>query len=434
MQAQEFGVAQKVKVLIGPHTYDEFEFEQALRNHFLDLSDGDFESQRGNLWHEVYANFKSRTEVSYRKYISTSSGPWEDSPLFEELSLYRALLASHKFHASDPRDKVYAILGLVRHWLISGLYIQPDYQKPVVHVYAETMRLVSKEQGDLNILLSSWPKWSEAGTEAKYTWLFDLSKERAHDSLWPASLDANSDQPAWCPVKSLQACINVLWKQSEHCLYVSGFNFDKIISVAEISEDSRLAFRFSSLLPGVDTLSQSYSLSSQKPSAALGDLQKDIAIIAEVFAGASDLCQKAVEGEYNPYSLDMQDALERSIFADEYSHKVHQNELWSTGTNLLYFELFKTTENFERIVEIQLLEYRVFLTSGGYIGLGRKSIECDDEVAIIPGISMPVVLRPTAQKGYYHFNNEAFIHGIMYGEFQKVIDCEELQPREYVFV
>jgi hypothetical protein len=59
---------------------------------------------------------------------------------------------------------------------------------------------------------------------------------------------------------------------------------------------------------------------------------------------------------------------------------------------------------------------RVFLLQNGYIGLGPSESQYGDLVVIIHGVSVPFVLRKR-ENGNFILVGEAYVHGIMYGEW-----------------
>ncbi|KAF2006554.1 hypothetical protein P154DRAFT_421812 [Amniculicola lignicola CBS 123094] len=60
---------------------------------------------------------------------------------------------------------------------------------------------------------------------------------------------------------------------------------------------------------------------------------------------------------------------------------------------------------------------RLFKTRGHYLGTGPRSLRQDDEVWILHGGAVPYVLRPKAN-GKYQLIGEAFVYGVMHGEVQ----------------
>lgn len=67
-------------------------------------------------------------------------------------SLFRLLRATNASQATDPRDKIYALLGFEE---VSVLNIEPDYTKPVERVYAEFVQAYLESECKLNILLQT---------------------------------------------------------------------------------------------------------------------------------------------------------------------------------------------------------------------------------------------------------------------------------------
>ncbi|KKY15970.1 putative heterokaryon incompatibility protein [Diplodia seriata] len=66
------------------------------------------------------------------------------------LDLMRLLLYSLNTQATDPRDKVIALLGLASQQCRNALV--PDYSKSTTQIYTETARHIIQSTGDLNIL------------------------------------------------------------------------------------------------------------------------------------------------------------------------------------------------------------------------------------------------------------------------------------------
>ena len=65
-------------------------------------------------------------------------------------SLFRLLRAINASQATNPRDKIYTLLGFEE---VSVLNIKPDYTKPVERVYAEFVQAYLESECKLNILL-----------------------------------------------------------------------------------------------------------------------------------------------------------------------------------------------------------------------------------------------------------------------------------------
>ncbi|KAK7222795.1 hypothetical protein V2G26_010798 [Clonostachys chloroleuca] len=72
---------------------------------------------------------------------------------------------------------------------------------------------------------------------------------------------------------------------------------------------------------------------------------------------------------------------------------------------------------------VTLRKKKVFLTEEGYLGIASREIRDQDEIFILPGSAVPIVLRPINlnnsvkdEKAHYKVVGDCFIHGFMDGE------------------
>ena len=69
---------------------------------------------------------------------------------------------------------------------------------------------------------------------------------------------------------------------------------------------------------------------------------------------------------------------------------------------------------------------RMFRIAKGYLGIGAKALQPEDEVWIIGGADTPMLFRKHAN-GLYRLVGEAYVHGVMYGEAVQSDVQERLQ-------
>jgi hypothetical protein len=65
---------------------------------------------------------------------------------------------------------------------------------------------------------------------------------------------------------------------------------------------------------------------------------------------------------------------------------------------------------------------RPFISQRGFVGLGPAGLEVGDVVVIFEGAKLPYLLRQLkidGEEGVWKLVGEAYVHGIMYGEFMK---------------
>jgi hypothetical protein len=78
-----------------------------------------------------------------------------DTNLQREQSLYKVLFGHRAAFATDPRDKVYANLGLMLDSQVAGLRLEVDYTLSVGTVFTNVGRLLIEESGSLDCLASA---------------------------------------------------------------------------------------------------------------------------------------------------------------------------------------------------------------------------------------------------------------------------------------
>lgn len=63
-----------------------------------------------------------------------------------------------------------------------------------------------------------------------------------------------------------------------------------------------------------------------------------------------------------------------------------------------------------------LVNLRLFRTARGFLGLGPLSLQHGDEVWILPGATVPIVLRKASEINRYRVVGDSYVHGFMHGE------------------
>jgi hypothetical protein len=66
---------------------------------------------------------------------------------------------------------------------------------------------------------------------------------------------------------------------------------------------------------------------------------------------------------------------------------------------------------------------KLFCTRRGYVGLGRESVTESDLVCILPGCSVPMILR--RENWHYKLVGDSYVHGMMFGEVLDNMTDEE---------
>lgn len=92
------------------------------------------------------------------------------------------------------------------------------------------------------------------------------------------------------------------------------------------------------------------------------------------------------------------------VILEDAMAKKHTEMEWSTRFR-----------QFDIEVDYMAKSRRYFITEGGRLGLGTRSLGVGDEVWVLGGAETPVLLRKNAD-GQYRLIGECYVHGIMHGE------------------
>ena len=69
------------------------------------------------------------------------------------------------------------------------------------------------------------------------------------------------------------------------------------------------------------------------------------------------------------------------------------------------------------------------VTADGIMALGPEEAQIGDRVCIIPGSEVPLLLRPLGDS-QYNFVGELYVHGLMDGEFWKIMEEQNLEKQK----
>jgi hypothetical protein len=297
------------------------------------------------------------------------------------------LMDSMRFQASDPRDKIYALLGVNTD--NTGHLIKADYSLPVISVYRNTTALLI--DASLTLLpLSSAGIGCNRRQHALPSWIPDYSTD---PELIPLS--------TICSSQALSACTG----QTKHSGSICG-------TIIELR---------GRLIDKVDRITEPVSRF------ALGH---DNARIPDWFRSCLDFVSRL--SDY-PTNEDRKDVLQSVMIPNPYvdvqmSEHLMPIEDWGLTLQLVMSPFSSSsTDGLRRLSESSIAPFttwacqrRFFETSKGYFGLSSNGILEDDLVAIVPGSNTPLILRETLKthRGLpvYNLVADAFIHGYMLGE------------------
>jgi hypothetical protein len=372
-----------------------------------------------------------------------------------------------RLQATDPRDKVYALLGITEHifdpdnakiklakrhpdWHASSpvRLLQPIYDtaKTPQAVYIECAIRLLESRHDLDLLchvegpkfqalpnLPSWvPDWS-------VTLKIGLRRPLSPNPYTPA---AARDRKAFSASGMLPRHLTI--NRAMLSLSIQGWKLGTISLTAAESKERILSnrpfpswFRILHALPDVyaaagewkfDVFMQTLLALPEQETAGLclrGEewmFLKLASVAARVHRGGEDCGDEEKESwREQTELLDLLAEASQGAFpstADVMAY-LDEGKVWPAGLDRVEMDRIEAFDTlFARTPHMCL-----FATAEGYLGLGSESCEEGDTVWIVPGSRVPLILRRINREGSQEDDrNEctlvggAYVHGFMYGE------------------
>ncbi|KAK0720156.1 heterokaryon incompatibility protein-domain-containing protein [Lasiosphaeris hirsuta] len=399
----------------------------------------------------IYRNFlESKTEfvmaattlASTRRHITDLSPTRPPMPLAKLIHSHRETLAT------DPRDKVYAFLGLADSPFLSRsqqMPIKADYSIPVHKVYTAISTSLMIAQGDLS-LLSHVQDASRTRTPGIPSWVPDYSVV-LHP--YPLALRGNCRWSA-CGELSWQPPADASTMRDLGLLSARGYRVGVVRGTARMPDEvmSQAAywahvvdlaaglgryypFRAGERAPKVSRVevlwrtlvANTYSRTHVAPDEC-GTLFIDYVLNLQI---RHTLTPWAQAEKFLPHqSVEAGEGDKRIVPAwhklleSEPSESPYSPSMYRARIASVVERMFRGTY---APIELAQLQHefdmtagdmrRMFRTDGGLLGAGPRSVAERDEVWILGGAVVPVVLRRVGN-GRHRLVGEAYVHGYMH--------------------
>ncbi|KAF1979486.1 hypothetical protein BU23DRAFT_522764 [Bimuria novae-zelandiae CBS 107.79] len=308
--------------------------------------------------------------------------------LLSQTDLLSLLWRFRPLEASDKRDKVFALLGLVTDWRGRSAML-PDYQMDVATTFVQTSahnirrtKSLSVLAGDLEAVLN------RKRVEGLASWAMDWSLP-----CLPVEIDR---------VKSLELYhasgghTSPVRLHKEHSiLEVSGSYFDYIIAVGDVSRHSQINETLSAIRSWNLEMQRHQEFRSSYPTGCtyneafwrtlIGDaVHTDVQNIDSNTANTNKTsCRRATSEDFEAYRAWRM--WSRCISRDTLSRTAtfSQQDL-DEGISSIHYTLKTATTS-----------RRFFITSKGYIGFGPRTTQLGDEVWVLSNSKVPFILSAT---------------------------------------
>jgi hypothetical protein len=304
--------------------------------------------------------------------------------------LYSLLAKFWSLQTSDPRDKIYALVGLSSARDDPGFVI--DYSASIHHVYIDVTKYILLSSRKLNIVCSTQRSETEINLPSWVpNWVLDrrrhgvnflemelLSEGRLYNAAGTstAEFELQHGDQILIPNGFLLSCIQSVGVKghlkSRHDFYagihilLSWYKLCTAIKAPTLVQEDAFCRTISFVC-------------SSSPDDRLGRMERCAGAIA---MQAAEICPKEL---VDPEFMSLK---------EKYNIEKWRAERWL------------------KEVYARIRRRRFFISDSNLIGMGPESAESGDIICILLGCSVPVVLRP--QNGHYIFLGEAYIYGYMY--------------------
>jgi len=319
--------------------------------------------------------------------------------------------------ASDPRDKIYGLLGLAADRdQLKEFGVHPDYSKSCQEVYISVASSILR-QGHVSVLslnyfpkiqvgLPSWvPDWS---------WPLEISLQATgidHMTLEPAYKASGSLLPRSPLFKRVGATTSVS---------VSGFIYDELLDIGATWAEFFPFHQNTKSPPFV--AAKKFLAELLRLSTLRGEVYQTL---KERICGAARTATAEIgyneSGRWARIGNSRYDTAASLLMLQVIDDTIEMTLLgfellalsWSVGVRTTFDRL--DAAKFCGEIGAKALGRKPFVTKKGHLGLGLDHVESGDAVAVLSGCQVPFVLRKTVC-GRYKIVGEAYIDGIMDGE------------------
>lgn len=318
--------------------------------------------------------------------------------------------------STDPKDKIYGVLGLASDAL--SIVPQANYEWPLHSIYATLYKTMTKVRGDLD-----WLTLASGDTDPAFpSWLPDLTKKARLVSMNTCRSVQAQTPFGFCAAGRSRPvlCIDI----AHGSCSVDGFCVDEIDGLGAIGS-APLPLPSENAVLQPQSMEIAYTTGDKIYTAIWTTLVAD-----QDFEGTPS-SWRAPSTFGALYAAEGQSVL-RSLVSDQseptdascFRTWMRQNaELVFGGQTIAEWTLFPgemdsmsnvAKHGFLRRLESTVSGRRLFTTTRGYIGIANDFVRKGDKICLLAGGRMPVVLRPTGDS--HRFLGESYVHGMMLGE------------------
>ncbi|KAI2469321.1 HET-domain-containing protein [Annulohypoxylon bovei var. microspora] len=336
-------------------------------------------------------------------------------------SLLSILFRYRILDATDPRDKIFGLNALTKSDLSGVQALQPNYNVDTTELYTAVAKEILKHSSDLN-LLSVPRRLSGAGPRNLPSWVPDWTNTRLTAPLGLANYsDINEIAFSASEYSTPQIEFGGVNLSS---LGVQGRRIDRIAAVGTVLklEDlprtdyhgtriPKCAFVLDNWFRVAKLRNPRFHLTGPKPYLT-GEPMRD-AFVQTLVTESTNESIRTLRQQLDILERNASIARWLGFLPQHLPNWLADKAVYLAHTMLFYRRNDQMTLDF-RIHLSSLADRRGFRTDKGYIGLGSALAEAGDEIVVVKGAKVPLILRSKGPQ--WTLQGDCFVKGIMQGE------------------
>jgi hypothetical protein len=298
-----------------------------------------------------------------------------------ELSFYDLMMATENFDVSDPRDRIFGLLGLHTN---RNLFLEPNYNLSLSEVLQNVTTKMLFDQQEVRVF--SRVKHGPFIPDDRISWMPDWT------GRFPSIFGEHPRETKGGTVPSIYRPIC----NFANCLAIKGTAVENILAV--ISDE----------LDRFDPMETTSPRSIKHLGERLREEYDPKTVACTLTAGLSP--DFVVIHDYSVHLADF-----NALLAWDFEQlELVDGYLIPAPSGFENSEALSAIEFFRRINSM-ISHRRLFTTTKGHLGLGPKAMQESDIVTVLFGSNVPFVLRPVGDD-HYRLVGECYFHSVMEGQ------------------
>lgn len=348
----------------------------------------------------------------------------EAEPFYTMNALLPWLIWNRQSMTTDPRDKIYSVLGLALNSKepVADLDFDPDllvmdYTRSTQDVYASLVRSVVGKTGSLDILAGCTTR----GDEVSSTWVPDWTQKTGRGLL-----EMYLGVPEKYPFNAAEGfAATATFSDDLAILTVQGITWDRIDVVSvpyPLDDDPKFKTRCNSVL---ETMAKQGFDTSQ---GAKESLWRTLVLARERRSVQWGSFSSELEAAFDVWL----NGAQKYLRVETFRHPDGREAIAITPTAVQPPGQQKLVDEMDAAIKSSLqFGHRLILTENGYFGQGHTDTKVGDVVCVILGCASPMILRPVEGERHYELVGEAYVDKIMRGEAIEALKDGKVELRDF---